>query len=177
MAKRIKLTKQQQKKLSKSWIGIIIILLIAGYNFYLQNKPIPKGQRLEVTLEQCVDGDTAWFDIDGKKTKVRFLYIDTPESTNKVEAYGLKAKAFTENELTKAKKIELELNVDGDQNDKYDRLLAWVFVDGKLLQAKLAEAGLVEKFYDYGYDYTYKREIISADNEAKKMKKGLYSSQ
>ena len=61
----------------------------------------------------------------------------------------------------------LELNVDGDSKDKYGRLLAWVFVDGELLQEQIAREGLVEKFYDYGYDYTYKNEIIEAANSAK----------
>lgn len=127
MAKKIKLTKTQQKKLLRSWLGIIVILAVIGYNFYQQNKSIPTGERFEVTLDRCVDGDTAWF------------------------------------------------NVDGDSKDKYGRLLAWVFVDGDLLQEQIAREGLVEKFYDYGYDYTYKNEIIEAANSAKSMRKGIYS--
>lgn len=110
MAKKIKLTKTQQKKLLRSWLGIIVILAVIGYNFYQQNKSIPTGERFEVTLDRCVDGDTAWF------------------------------------------------NVDGD-----------------LLQEQIAREGLVEKFYDYGYDYTYKNEIIEAANSAKSMRKGIYS--
>ncbi|WRK51819.1 hypothetical protein SD457_14790 [Coprobacillaceae bacterium CR2/5/TPMF4] len=31
----------------------------------------------EVTLNECIDGDTAWFDVDGKNTKVRF-YTSIP---------------------------------------------------------------------------------------------------
>lgn len=175
MAKEIKLNKSTYRKLSKSWWGIIIIIAILGYNFYEQNKKIEPGQRFEVTFNQSVDGDTAWFDIDGEKTKVRFLYIDTPESTNEIEPYGKEASEFTKNALSNASKIELELNNDGDTTDKYNRLLAWVFVDGKLLQEELASAGLVEKFYDYGYDYTYKKEIIAADKSAKENAVGLYS--
>ena len=75
MAKKIKLTKTQQKKLLRSWLGIIVILAVIGYNFYQQNKSIPTGERFEVTLDRCVDGDTAWFNVDGESTKVRFLYI------------------------------------------------------------------------------------------------------
>lgn len=174
MAKKIKLTKAQQRKLSKSWIGILLILLIGGYNLYQQYKPIPTGERFEVTVDRVVDGDTAWFFIDGKSTKVRFLYIDTPESTKEIEPYGKEASEFTKKQLTNAMTIELELNVDGDSSDKYDRLLAWVFVDGQLLQEKLAYQGLVEKFYDYGYDYTYKNDIIEADNDAKQNHRGIY---
>ena len=65
MAKKIKLTKTQQKKLLRSWLGIIVILAVIGYNFYQQNKSIPTGERFEVTLDRCVDGDTAWFNVDG----------------------------------------------------------------------------------------------------------------
>ena len=93
-------------------------------------------------MDKCVDGDTAWFNIDGESTKVRFLYIDTPESTNQVEPYGKEASDYTQTQLTNAKKIELELNEDGETEDKYGRMLAWVFVDGELLQEKLARAGL-----------------------------------
>lgn len=158
MAKKIKLTKTQQKKLLRSWLGIIVILAVIGYNFYQQNKSIPTGERFEVTLDRCVDGDTAWFNVDGESTKVRFLYIDTPESTKEIEPYGKEASDYTKTQLTNAAKIELELNVDGE-----------------LLQEQIAREGLVEKFYDYGYDYTYKNEIIEAANSAKSMRKGIYS--
>lgn len=177
MAKKIKMTKAQRNKLSKSWLGIIVILIVFGYNFYQEHKTISPGERFEVTLDKCVDGDTAWFNIDGESTKVRFLYIDTPESTNQVEPYGKEASDYTQTQLTNAQKIELELNEDGETEDKYGRMLAWVFVDGELLQEKLARAGLVEKFYDYGYDYTYKNEIIVANDEAKLTGKGIYEGE
>ena len=175
MAKKIKMTKKQYRKLSKSWLGIIIILGVLGFNLYQEYKPLLSSGRFEVTLNQCVDGDTAWFDIDGKRTKVRFLYIDTPESTNQIEAYGKEASDYTKEQLSNADKNELELNNEGDKVDKYNRMLAWVFVDGELLQEKLARMGLVEKFYDYGYTYKYKKEIISADNYAKNSHLGIYS--
>ncbi|MBS6686406.1 thermonuclease family protein [Thomasclavelia spiroformis] len=169
------MTKRQYQKLSKSWLGIIIIVSILGFNFYQEYKPASSSGRFEVTLDKCVDGDTAWFDIDGKRTKVRFLYIDTPESTNQIEPYGKEASDYTKEQLSNANTIELELNSDGDSEDKYGRLLAWVFVDGELLQEKLAREGLVEKFYDYGYSYKYKKEIISADRYAKNSHLGIYS--
>lgn len=176
MAKKIKITKKQRNKLSKSWLGIIVILMIFGYNFYQDHKTITPGKRFEVTLDKCVDGDTAWFNIDGKSTKVRFLYIDTPESTNQIEPYGKEASDYTKEQLTNASLIELELNDDGETVDKYDRMLAWVFVDGELLQEKLAREGLVEKFYDYGFEYTYKNVIIAANDEAIAAKKGIHEN-
>jgi len=62
--------------------------------------------------------------------------------------------------LRNAKQILLELDPASDTYDRYDRLLAWVWVDGELLQAKLLENHLAEIRYlyaDYLYtDYLYK---------------------
>ena len=176
MAKKVNISKTTFKRLTRSWIGIVVLLGIIGYNWYQGNKTIEPGERFEVTLNECVDGDTAWFNIDGEKTKVRFLYIDTPESTNTIEAYGQDASDYVKSQLTNANKIELELNEDGDTTDKYDRLLAWVFVDNELLQEKIAVNGYCEKFYDYGYDYTYKNIIIEADHQAQSNKVGIYTA-
>jgi micrococcal nuclease len=124
------------------------------------------------TLSSCTDGDTANFKINGKVTKTRFLFIDTPEYTTTKEKYGKEASNYKCSRLKKAKKITLEL--DGkDKYDKYNRLLAWVWVDGKLLQEDITKAGWVEAFYDYG-TYRYKTKIRNAMNYAKKNNFGIY---
>lgn len=130
------------------------------------------GKKYEATLEKCTDGDTANFNINGTMYKTRFLYIDTPESTNKTEAFGKEASEYTCSFL---KKGNIVLETDGkDLFDKYDRLLAWVWVDNQLHQEEITKAGLVKKFYDYG-DYKYEDIIIAAMNEAKSNKKGMYA--
>lgn len=173
MAKKIK--KSTIRKLSKTWPGLLVLLFIFGYQYFQDNRPITPGERIVVTLDKCVDGDTAWFNISGNSTKVRFLYVDTPESTNEIQPYGKEATAFVEDKLSHALTIELETNIDGEQFDKYGRMLAWVFVDGKLLQEELAENGYVKKYYDYGYKYTYSKDIKQADQRAKDSKVGIYS--
>ena len=105
-----------------------------------------------VKLTKCVDGDTAWFNIDGVNTKVRFLAIDTPESTNEVEYYGKESSEFTCNSLKNAKTITLEY--ENNKKDKYDRTLAWIFVDDKLLQSEIIKNGYGEVKYIYD-DYKY----------------------
>jgi len=130
------------------------------------------GQKYQAELDKCVDGDTAHFKINGKTYKTRFLYIDTPESTSKVEPYGLEASEYTCSFL---KQGQIILETDGSTIfDKYERLLAWVWVDGKLHQEEITKAGLVKKFYDYG-DYLYEDRIVSAMNDAKQSRRGIYS--
>ena len=129
-----------------------------------------------VTLVRTVDGDTAVFLVDGKEEKIRFLAIDTPETVKentKVEEYGVEASNYTKQLLNSAKKIKLEYEKENDY-DNYDRLLAWVFVDGKLLQEKLIEKGLAKVAYIYG-DYKYTDLLYETQNKAKKNKIGIWN--
>lgn len=126
-----------------------------------------------VELKKCVDGDTAWFYSDNNEIKVRFLAINTPESTNKIEAYGKEASEYTCNRLKNAKKIELEYDDNSDLKDKYGRNLAWVFVDGDLLNKDIIENGYGEVKYIYG-DYKYLSLIKEAEDVAKKNNVGIW---
>lgn len=128
-----------------------------------------------VTLSKCVDGDTAWFYLDGKEIKTRFLAIDTPESTNKIEAYGKEASNFTCDKLTNAKKIEIEYDENSDKTDKYNRELVWVFVDNELLQNLIIKEGLGEVAYLYG-DYKYTNLLQKSQLEAQEKKMNIWST-
>ena len=148
--------------MKKLVVGIITFLLFINVSYALD----------EVKLSKCVDGDTIKVKIDNKEYTVRMLAIDTPESVHpekKVEYYGKEASEYTCNIVSDAKKIELEYDSGSDKTDKYDRLLAWVIVDGELLQDKLVSLGYAKVAYLYG-DYKYTslleehQELASAKN-------------
>lgn len=148
--------------MKKLVVGIITFLLFINVSYALD----------EVKLSKCVDGDTIKVKIDNKEYTVRMLAIDTPESVHpkkKVEYYGKEASEYTCNIVSNAKKIELEYDSGSDKIDKYDRLLAWVIVDGELLQDKLVSLGYAKVAYLYG-DYKYTslleehQELASARN-------------
>ena len=132
------------------------------------------AQKLEVTLNKCVDGDTAWFYLDNKEIKARFLAIDTPESTTKKEAFGKEASDFTCNLLKNANKIEIEYDDNSDKLDKYDRHLVWVFVDDNLLQDLIIKNGLGEVEYLYG-DYKYTSILEASEILAKTNRVGMWN--
>jgi len=111
----------------------------------------------EVKFIDCVDGDTIKIELNGKVETVRMLAVDTPESVhpNKgVEYYGKEASEFTCNTFKNAKKIDIEYDSNSDKEDKYGRLLVWLFVDGDLFQDMLIQGGYAEVAYLYG-DYKY----------------------
>ena len=132
------------------------------------------AEKLEVTLDKCVDGDTAWFILDGERIKTRFLAIDTPESTTKKEPYGKEASDYTCNMLSNATKIEIEYDPNSDKLDKYDRHLVWVFVDDTLLQDSIIKNGLGEVAYLYD-DYQYTYILEASELLAKTSKIGIWS--
>ncbi len=143
---------------------------------FLASINLVNAQEQEIKLSKCVDGDTATFTVNNKETKVRFLAIDTPETkhpTKGKEPFGKEASNYTCNELKKAKKIKLEYDPNSDKTDKYDRDLAWVFVDGELLQGKLIENGLAKVAYLYG-DYKYTLDLQQLEKQAKKDKVGIW---
>lgn len=131
--------------------------------------------RQVVELKKCVDGDTAWFYYNNNEIKVRFLAINTPESANKIEAYGKEASEYTCNRLMNAKKIELEYDNNSDLKDKYGRDLVWVFVDDSLLNKDIVENGYGEVKYIYG-DYKYLSLIKEAEEKAKKNNVGIWKA-
>ncbi|MFP4287106.1 MAG: thermonuclease family protein [Candidatus Izemoplasmataceae bacterium] len=93
----------------------------------------------EVELVQCVDGDTARFR-DGNETfAVRFLGIDTPESTYRFDPWGKAASDFTCSKLENAETIVLEADSSTNRTDDNNRYLAFVWYDGRLLNLELIE--------------------------------------
>ena len=137
--------------MNKKIIILLILSILSINTVYAKEK---------VTFDSCVDGDTFKIILNGEKKSVRMIAIDTPESvhpTKEVEYYGKEASEYTCNKLKNASKIELEYDENSDKEDKYERLIAWVFVDDLLLQEDLIENG-----YD---DFT----IFSAVNLSKKL--------
>ena len=97
------------------------------------------------------DGDTFRVDIDelsdivGKNIAIRILGIDTPEikgQCEKEKELAIKARDFTRHYLNNASSIQLS-NL---KRDKYFRLLADVYIDGKSLAAALLANNLAVRY-------------------------------
>ncbi len=84
---------------------------------------------------RVVDGDTVELD---SGQKVRYLLVDTPESTTEVECFGAEAKAFNESVVGGK---EVTLSYDLECEDRYGRLLACISVDGRDVNSLLVERG------------------------------------
>lgn len=87
----------------------------------------------EVTVAAYVDGDTVHFSVPESVDpsgvlKARFIGVDTPESTGKIEEYGKKAAGFTKERLSDARSIVIESdNGSWNLDSTGGRSLVWVW--------------------------------------------------
>ena len=108
----------------------------------------------EVTVYSYIDGDTTHFNVpstidpDGV-LKARYLCVNTPESTGKIEEWGKKASDFTKETLKNATSIVIESNDEKWNADSTgDRYLVWVWYktgeneDYRCLNIELIQNGL-----------------------------------
>ena len=89
-------------------------------------------------LATCIDGDTTRFIVNGQNISVRYLAVDTPESTGAIEPWGFAASNFVCEILENAETIVLEAEVP-NQTGNYGRHLGYVWYDGRLLNLELIE--------------------------------------
>lgn len=143
--------------------------------------------KTEALVKTFVDGDTVHFSvpedvIPGGILKARFLGIDTPESTGKVEPYGKKASAFTEAALSSACSILLESDTDSWNLDSTgSRYLTWVWYQTspdqpyRNLNIELLQSGLAQGSNAAGNRYG--ETCTAALQQAKAEARNLFSGE
>lgn len=101
---------------------------------------------------RVIDGDTLEINYEDKPTKVRLIGVNTPETVDprrKVECFGREASNYAKATLSK-QSVRLEFDPSQGERDKYQRLLAYLYLsDGTLFNLTLIKDG-------YAYEYTYK---------------------
>ena len=143
--------------------------------------------KAEVTVKTFVDGDTVHFHVDEQIVesgvmKARFLAINTPECTGKIEEYGKKAAAFTRERLERAESIWVESdNSQWNLDSTSERHLVWVWyrlpgesayrnLNLEILQNGLAIANSTQQ-------NRYGTICMNALNQARAQKLNVYSGQ
>jgi micrococcal nuclease len=140
----------------------------------------PRVKRAVVV--RVTDGDTAVFSVGGVQEKVRFIGIDTPESTNRTEPYGKEASAYTAGILKPGREVWLER--DAEERDRYQRLLAYVWlarpsssgdaeIRAKMLNARLALDGYAQQM-TIQPNSKYAEHFTRYVREAREAERGLW---
>lgn len=141
-------------------------------------KTVPKEgttDQIPVTLVSTTDGDTIRVMYKGVNEPVRYLLIDTPETNHPrlgKQPFGTEAKE-SNRALVNSGKLTLEFDI-GEKRDKYGRLLAYVYVDGKSVQEALIRDGLARVGYVYPPNTRYLTPYEEVQQVAKSKKLGFW---
>lgn len=136
------------------------------------------AKSVSLTNIDCIDGDTFRATIDGEDKTIRMIGIDTPETkyaTKTVdEPYAVEASDYTCSHLKDSDNLKLEYDSKAKKEDKYGRVLGWIFIGDSLLQEELVLKGYAKVEYVYD-DYMYIDQLYKAEEKAKKEKIGIWS--
>jgi micrococcal nuclease len=91
---------------------------------------------------RVVDGDTIEARIGERIEDVRYIGVDTPETVKPdtpVQCFGPRASAFN-HRLVERRRVRIDLGVE--RRDIYGRLLAYVHLGGRFVNAMLVRKGL-----------------------------------
>jgi micrococcal nuclease len=93
-------------------------------------------------VTRAVDGDTIEVRFGGDEEDVRYIGVDTPETVRPdtpVQCFGPQASKFN-HALVEHRHVRLVFGVE--RRDVYGRLLAYVYLDGRFVNAELIRRGL-----------------------------------
>jgi len=167
----------------------VCLLFAAGRDFASEVKLNMHSETVKqaVTVHSFVDGDTTHFNVpttivDSGVLKARYLAINTPESTGKIEEWGKKASNYTRERLSKATSIIIESdNGRWNLDSTGGRYLVWVWYrtseneDYRNLNIELLQNGL--GIASSTANNRYGNVAMAALNYAKEQKLNVYSGQ
>ncbi len=134
----------------RGWVGSVVLLIVAALVVLRPwvgslgpggNADEPASATAFVT--RAVDGDTIEVRIGGRTEDLRYIGVDTPETVKPdtpVQCFGPRASAF-DHRLVEGRRVRLVFGVE--QRDVYGRLLAYVHLGRRFVNAILVRRGLV----------------------------------
>jgi micrococcal nuclease len=142
-----------------------IVFLLSVFPFFL-----PSSHAQTYTVQRVLDGDTLLL-TNGEY--VRLIGVDTPETKHPekpVEYFGKEAYQFTKG-MVEGREVRLEY--DQTRRDKYNRILAYVYLmDGTFLNAEIIKQGY--GFAYAKYPFKYMEEFRQYEREARENGRGLW---
>jgi endonuclease YncB( thermonuclease family) len=145
-------------------ISLIFFFLILNYNFFDSSLEsfFLGSQQEKVFVERVIDGDTIVTEIG----HVRLLGINTPE---RGEKGFLEAKEFLEDLVFNESVI---LQYVGEREDKYRRILAYIFYKNENINVKMVEEGFGNYYFYDGKDI-YSDDLEEAWDSCLEKEKGM----
>lgn len=167
---------------SPVYLLVIFIVTFGLFIFsiiYFQPRIIEKEAVIKTPvfykIVDVIDGDTIEVEINDKQELVRLIGINAPEVDSpytKQECFGPEASGYAKKLLDK-KGVYLIPDSNGQDRDKYNRLLRYVFLpNGLFVNAEILKNGFA---YNYIYEpFEFMKQFDFWEKEAKENKIGLW---
>jgi endonuclease YncB( thermonuclease family) len=165
----------------RPWQALLVLLLLIGLAALRQWRPDwfrpaarPPIEPGLYRVARVIDGDTLL--LESPHEHVRLIGADTPETVKAdwpVEPWGPEASQFSKRFLAGG---EARLEFDGPPRDKYGRILAYVWVGGRMLNEELLRAGLAKAELQYPYAAAVKARFRRAEAAARAARRGIWSA-
>lgn len=143
------------------WIFIFLFLTKINFVFSVTYKVI-----------RVIDGDTI---VIATGEKIRYIGMDTPEMHDprpQVKYFAKKAKEINAN-LVLNKNVNLEFDVE--KYDRYNRILAYVYINKIMVNAYLLKEGYAQ-VYTFPPNVKYEKYFLKLQKEARENNKGLWGN-
>lgn len=160
---------------------VAVVMVGAAVASQLTQQPAQSGTAQSIPAGSYrvtffVDGDTIAVDMGGHEERIRFIGVDTPEThkpNTPVQCFGPEASDYTK-QLIGTKPVRLVADPEGDNRDRYDRLLRYVYLpDNTLVDQKLISDGY--GFAYVSFPFSKRAEFAAAQVEAQNAKRGLWA--
>jgi micrococcal nuclease len=158
---------------------ICIIGMFGALGYYIVHAAttVSIDENTPYLVTHVMDGDTFMVKVGRHEVTVRMLGIDTPETVDPrktVQCYGKEASDHSKYVLS-GKNVQLKLNPDRKEKDKYGRYLAYVYLGEKFVNESLLEDGFARE-YTFGKPYMYQKEFRELEKVAKEEKRGMWGA-
>lgn len=154
---------------------LLLLFFLSGCGMLESTDTSGTTDQIAVEVTQVIDGDTIKIIYEGKEVTVRYLLMDTPETNHPRLGEQPLGKEATETNkrLIESGDVSIEFDV-GDRFDDYDRLLAYIYVDGESVQEQMLESGLARVAYIFPPNTRYLADFEQAEQVAKENETGIW---
>jgi len=151
-----------------------VLGMATTYNEDLE-KLIDEAKDRTYNVTKVVDGDTIKIEYKGSEESVRLIGIDTPETVHPNEPVGCFGEEASNKmkELVSGKNVRIMFDSSQGSQDKYGRLLLYIWVGETFVNKKMIEDGYAYE-YTYSTPYIYQNDFKVAQEDAKSLEKGLW---
>jgi micrococcal nuclease len=137
----------------RGWVGSLMLIVVLGLLLFSDHgdrsggpdrssaPPVTGEASSRAYVSRVIDGDTIEVRIGGGSEDVRYIGIDTPETVKPgtpVQCFGPQAHEFNQRLVANR---TVRIVFDRERRDVYGRLLAYVWLGDRMVNAELARRG------------------------------------